>query len=151
LPQERIVKGHAELIGTVRRIEAKPGAINVIPAVLFIDVRAPDCSESMRSRHSLSVEGGAEEITAAKSSVAGNPRHARRASGTDGRAVEREGLPVRRLPSGAGRRHGAHGHHGICALRALQGGINTARSESKRRRRRRRVLLDFIEHFRLPA
>src|SRR6202008_4714959 len=43
LATERIAKGHAELVGTVGRIEAKPGAINVIPGeVSFtVDVRAP--------------------------------------------------------------------------------------------------------------
>ena len=43
LAVERIVKGQGDLVGMVGRIEARPGAINVIPGeVLFtIDVRAP--------------------------------------------------------------------------------------------------------------
>src|SRR5213078_495279 len=43
LAVERIARGDAELVGTVGRIEAKPGAINVIPGEVHftIDFRAP--------------------------------------------------------------------------------------------------------------
>jgi allantoate deiminase len=44
LAVERVALGHPELVGTVGRFEAKPGAINVIPGeVMFtVDVRAPN-------------------------------------------------------------------------------------------------------------
>ena len=46
LAVERVARGHPELVGTVGRFEAKPGAINVIPGeVMFtVDVRAPQDS-----------------------------------------------------------------------------------------------------------
>ena len=54
LAVEKISKAHRELVGTVGRIEARPGAINVIPGeVQFtVDVRSPE--DHLRRRASAS-------------------------------------------------------------------------------------------------
>jgi allantoate deiminase/N-carbamoyl-L-amino-acid hydrolase len=72
------------------------------------------------------------------------------------RAVERQGLPVRRLPSGAGHDGMALATlTGICMLFVrCKGGISHSPLEAISEADAAagaRVLLDFIEHFRLPA
>ncbi|HKX38511.1 MAG TPA: M20 family metallo-hydrolase, partial [Burkholderiales bacterium] len=63
LAVERIAKGNAELVGTVGRIEAKPGAINVIPGEAFftIDVRAP--RDELRNRAVSAIRAEVESIS----------------------------------------------------------------------------------------
>jgi allantoate deiminase len=161
---ERIVKGQGELVGTVGRIEAKPGAINVIPGeVLFtIDVRAPQ--DVLRKHAVAAIRAQIEDIAKKRNLESevellqefGSTACAPRLMEQMERAVERQGLPVRRLPSGAG-------HDGmalaaiteICMLfvRCRDGishspleGITESDAAAGAR-----VLLDFIEHFRLPA
>ncbi|HEU4353927.1 MAG TPA: allantoate amidohydrolase [Burkholderiales bacterium] len=161
---ERIVKGHAELVGTVGRIEAKPGAINVIPGeVLFtIDVRAPQ--DALR-KHAVAAIRAEIDSIARKRNLDGEVQLLQEFASTAcaprlieqmERAVERQGSPVRRLPSGAG-------HDGM-ALAAITGvcmlfvrckaGISHSPLEAiteSDAATGARVLLDFIEHFRLSA
>jgi allantoate deiminase len=110
LAVERVARADAELVGTVGRIEAKPGAINVIPGeVQFtMDFRAP--------RDELRLQAVREAIREVESIA--SRRHVRceievlQELGVAlcapwlmrqlERAVAAEGLTVRRLPSGAG-------------------------------------------------
>jgi allantoate deiminase len=107
---EKIGKGHPELVATVGRIEAKPGAINVIPGeVQFtVDVRAPQ--DSLREQAVAEVRSSVKEIAQRRkvepnietlqdfASSACAPWLMRQLE----RAVETQGVRVRRLPSGAG-------------------------------------------------
>src|SRR6185503_2567562 len=63
LAVEKTVQGHPELVGTVGRIEAKPGAINVIPGeVAFsVDVRAPQ--DDLRHRAVAAVRSEIERVS----------------------------------------------------------------------------------------
>ena len=107
---ERIARADPELVGTVGRIEAKPGAINVIPgeAQFTIDFRAP--RDPLREQAVRSAIAAVEKIAADRN------LHAKVESiqqlGVTAcapwlieqfeRAVAAEGVRVRRLPSGAG-------------------------------------------------
>jgi allantoate deiminase len=107
---ERIGKAHPELVATVGRLEAKPGAINVIPgqAQFTVDVRAPQ--DSLRDQAVAEVRSSLNEIARRRKgelnletlqelgSSACAPWLMRRLE----RAVEAQGVRVRRLPSGAG-------------------------------------------------
>jgi allantoate deiminase len=99
-----------ELVGTVGKLEAAPGATNVIPGqVRFtIDLRAP--SDEQRKRATSDVERAIRSICARRNvKVDVRPTHeGKTASCAEwlqqqiGSAIEAEGLAVRRLPSGAG-------------------------------------------------
>jgi len=99
-----------ELVGTVGRLEAAPGATNVIPGnVRFtIDLRAP--SDEQRRRASVDINEAIPSICARRGvRVTVRPTHEGRTATCAGwmqqqiaSAIEAEGLPVRRLPSGAG-------------------------------------------------
>ena len=99
-----------ELVGTVGRLEAAPGATNVIPGnVRFtIDLRAP--SDEQRRRASVDINEAIPSICARRGvKVIVRPTHEGRTATCAGwmqqqiaSAIEAEGLPVRRLPSGAG-------------------------------------------------
>jgi len=110
LAVERIARGDPELVGTVGRIEAKPGAINVIPGdVQFtIDLRAP--RDELRAQ---AVQKANAEVAA----IAHRRRIECRIEVLQElgvapcapwlmqqleRAVAAQGVKVRRLPSGAG-------------------------------------------------
>ena len=110
LAVEKIGKGHPELVATVGRIEAKPGAINVIPgeAQFSVDVRAPQdglreqALAEVRERigkisRQREVESKVESLQDFGSSACA-PWLMRQLE----RAVEAQGVRVRRLPSGAG-------------------------------------------------
>jgi allantoate deiminase len=164
LAVERIAQGHAELVGTVGRIEAKPGAINVIPGEVFftIDVRAPQ--DALR-KHAVAAIRAEIESTSRKRNLGSEVELLQEFGSTAcasglmeqmERAVERQGFPARRLPSGAG-------HDGM-ALAAIadicmlfvrcKGGISHSPLEAISEADAAagaRVLFDFIEHFRLPA
>jgi allantoate deiminase len=158
------VKGHAELVGTVGRIEAKPGAINVIPGeVMFtVDVRAPQ--DPLRKHAVAAIRTEIEKVSKNRNLkyeietlqefgvTACSPRLMEQMD----KAVARQGFAVRRLPSGAG-------HDGM-ALSAItdicmlfvrcKGGISHSPLESITREDAAagaNVLFDFIEHFELPA
>jgi allantoate deiminase len=110
LAVERIAKGHPELVGTVGRLEAKPGAINVIPGeVMFtVDVRAPQ--DALRENAVKSVRDEIARICKARGLQSeienlqdfGVTACAPRLIAQMERAVAGEGVRVRRLPSGAG-------------------------------------------------
>ncbi len=99
-----------DLVGTVGRIEAAPGATNVIPGhVRFtIDIRAP--RDEQRRQAAADVQAAVATICARRDiTVAIRATHEGRTAACApwlqeqiGRAIEAEGLPVRRLPSGAG-------------------------------------------------
>jgi len=164
LAVERIAKGHPEVVGTVGRIEAKPGAINVIPGeVSFtVDVRAPQ--DELRTRAVATIRSEIENACRKRGvrseietlqefgSTACSPWLIEQMEN----AVKRQGFAVRRLPSGAG-------HDGM-ALKAItdicmlfvrcKGGISHSPLESITEADAAagaKVLFDFIEHFRLPA
>jgi allantoate deiminase len=164
LAVEKTANEHPELVGTVGRIEAKPGAINVIPGevVFSVDVRAPH--DALRHRAVATVRSGIEKIAGDRNLECqietlqefGVTGCAPRLMQQMDRAVERQGLRVRRLPSGAG-------HDGM-ALAAItdicmlfvrcKGGISHSPLESITEQDAAagaRVLLDFIEHFELSA
>jgi allantoate deiminase len=164
LAVEKAAKGHPELVGTVGRIEAKPGAINVIPGeVAFsVDVRAPE--DALRHRAVATVRSEIERISRDRNldcqieslQEFGVTACAPRLMQQMDRAVERQGFRVRRLPSGAG-------HDGM-ALAAItdicmlfvrcKGGISHSPLESITEQDAAagaRVLSDFIEHFDLSA
>ena len=161
---ERIAKGDAELVGTVGRIEAKPGAINVIPGeVSFtIDIRAP--RDELRSRAvrnataevaAIAKRRGIEckvELLQELGVAACAPWLMKQME----RAVAAEGVPVRKLPSGAG-------HDGMALKRIAdiamlfvrcKGGISHNPAESITEADAgvgARTLLSFIENFELPT
>jgi allantoate deiminase len=107
---ERICGAEAELVGTVGKIEALPGAINVIPgrARFSLDVRAP--TDGQRERAVATIRAAFAGIAArrrvdldlkqvwdAKTATCAPWLQRQFAI-----AIEGEGLPVRHLPSGAG-------------------------------------------------
>ena len=107
---ERIARSDAELVGTVGRLEVKPGAINVIPGeVQFtIDFRAP--RDPLREQAVRSAISAVEE-TAAKRQLGCKVESIQQLGVTAcapwlieqlEHAVAAEGVRVRRLPSGAG-------------------------------------------------
>jgi len=110
LAVERVAGTDGELVGTVGRIEAKPGAINVIPGEVHftIDFRAP--RDELRAQAVRASIGEVESIARRRNirceievlQELGMAPCAPRLMLQLERAVEAEGLPVRRLPSGAG-------------------------------------------------
>ena len=161
---EKTAKGHAELVGTVGRIEAKPGAINVIPGeVMFtVDVRAPQ--DPLRKHAVAAIRAEIESVSKKRSLrceietlqefgvTACSPWLMEQMD----KAVARQGFAVRRLPSGAGHDGMALGAiTDICMLFVrCKGGVSHSPLESITREDAAagaRVLLDFIEHFELPA
>ncbi|MDP9365060.1 MAG: allantoate amidohydrolase [Chloroflexota bacterium] len=110
LAAESLAHNTPDLVATVGQIAAEPGAANVIPgrARATIDLRHPDDDVRDNARHRLRER--AEEIAARRrvdlswdvvndnGAVAMDPTLA----GLLARAVEDAGLPVHRLPSGAG-------------------------------------------------
>jgi allantoate deiminase len=157
---ERVAKSHPELVGTVGRFEAKPGAINVIPGevVFTVDVRAPEdwlredaisqiCPEIERICHVRNLVARIESLQ-----HFGVTTCAPRLIAQMERAVASQGFRVRLLPSGAG-------HDGM-ALRAIadiamlfvrcKDGISHNPAESITvgdAGAGARVLLQFITHF----
>jgi allantoate deiminase len=110
LAVEAVAAGAPEVVGTVGRIEAHPGAMNVIPGrVRFsLDVRAP--TDAQRAEALAAMRARFEAIAARRSvSLALEPVWEARTAPCDAAlqqrladAIAAEGLPVRRLPSGAG-------------------------------------------------
>jgi len=110
LAVERIARSDAELVGTVGRIEAKPGAINVIPgeAHFTIDFRAP--RDELRAHAVRSAMAEVQAIAARRNvrceiatlQELGVAACAPWLMSQLERAVAAEGISVRKLPSGAG-------------------------------------------------
>jgi allantoate deiminase len=107
---ERIARGMPEVVGTVGRIEALPGAINVIPGkVRFtLDARAP--GDELRERAVASMRAEFEAIAARRdvTVVLAPIWEARTAMCSPAlqrqftEAIHAEGVRVHHLPSGAG-------------------------------------------------
>jgi len=164
LAVERIAQGDAQLVGTVGRVEARPGAINVIPGeVLFtLDVRAPQ--DALRKHAVAAIRSQVQQVAANRQldceietlQEFGVTACAPRVMEQMERAVARQGFPVRRLPSGAG-----HDGMALAAITGIgmlfvrcKGGISHSPLEAITEADAAagaRVLFDFIEHFRLPA
>jgi len=110
LAVERIARGMSEVVGTVGRIEALPGAINVIPGkVRFtLDARAP--GDELRERAVAAMRAEFEVIAARRDvtivlvpvwearTAACSPVLQRQLTA----AIHAEGVRVHHLPSGAG-------------------------------------------------
>ena len=164
LALERVAKSDPELVGTVGRIEAKPGAINVIPGeVQFtIDIRAP--RDELRQGAVTEVATQIEKIARTRDvgctvetlQQLGVAKCAPWLMQQFERAIAAEGIRVRKLPSGAG-------HDGM-AMKTLtdiamlfvrcKGGISHNPAESISEADAgvgARTLLRFIEDFELPA
>ena len=160
LAVERIAKQHADLVGTVGRIEAKPGAINVIPGeVSFtVDVRAPQ--DALRNAAVAAARSQMEQISKARKIQCeietlqefGVTACAPWLMEQMDRAVASRGFRVRRLPSGAGHDGMALGAiTDICMLFVrCKGGISHNPLESiteEDAAAGASVLLEFIESF----
>src|SRR3954469_18153261 len=110
LAVERVAGTDGELVGTVGRIEAKPGAINVIPGEVHftIDFRAP--RDELRAQAVRASIGEVESIARRRNirceievlQELGMAPCAPWLMSQLERAVAAEGFPVRKLPSGAG-------------------------------------------------
>jgi allantoate deiminase len=110
LAVEEIAKSDPDLVGTVGRIEASPGAINVIPGrVMFtVDVRAP--KDELRLAAVASISREVEKLARARAIDCGIEKLQELGVATCApwlmaqmdRAVAAEGVRLRRLPSGAG-------------------------------------------------
>jgi allantoate deiminase len=110
LAVESTARAHSDVVGTVGRIEALPGAMNVIPGrVRFsVDLRAP--TDAQRAEAWSALSGRFDAIATARNvRVASSPLWEARTAPCDPKlqrrladAIAAEGLPVRSLPSGAG-------------------------------------------------
>jgi len=164
LAAEKIAKGHPELVATVGRIEAKPGAINVIPGEVgfTVDVRAPQ--DPLRKHAVAAIRSQIEQVSKDRKLECeiellqefGVTTCAPWLMAQMDQAVARQGFRVRRLPSGAGHDGMALGAiTDICMLFVrCKGGISHSPLESITEADAAagaRVLLDFVEHFQLPA
>jgi allantoate deiminase len=107
---ERIAGGMPDVVGTVGRIEARPGAMNVIPgkAQFSLDVRAPKDGQrhaainALRAEFTMiaqrrNVDLAITPLWEAKTSPCAPELQRQIAS-----AIDREGIRVHHLPSGAG-------------------------------------------------
>ena len=157
---ERIAHGDQELVGTVGRIEARPGAINVIPGEVHftIDVRAPrdELREQAVGAAIAQIEAIAQQrrigCRIEKLQELGVAKCAPWLMDQLDRAVAAEGVRVRRLPSGAG--HDGMALKSIADIAMLfvrcKGGISHNPAESITEEDAAvgaRTLLHFIEHF----
>ena len=149
-----------ELVGTVGKLEAAPGATNVIPGqVRFtIDLRAP--SDDQRRRAAVDVEQAIRAICTRRNvKVDIRPMHEGKTAACApwlqqqiGDAIEAEGLAQRRLPSGAG-------HDGMALVDLVDIGMLFVRCKAGISHNpleaitvadaelSARVFLRFIEHF----
>jgi allantoate deiminase len=110
LAARRIARGRQNVVATTGRIAVSPGATNVIPGecIFTLDLRAPDDGlraaaerEMLDEFEQAARESGTTLVATrlhAASAVACDPRLQSALAG----AIEAAGLPVLRLPSGAG-------------------------------------------------
>src|SRR5258706_286711 len=164
LAVERVGRSELNLVATVGRIEALPGAINVIPGeVRFtVDARAPVNDQRERAYEALTAEIGA---VAKRRSLEHRIERLHDHPVTAcapwlmqqlDRAVGAEGIALRRLPSGAG-----HDGIAICAIADIamlfvrcKRGVSHHPAEAIDRADAAiatRVLLRFIENFTVPG
>ena len=151
--------GDADLVATVGQIEARPGAVNVVPgeAHFTVDVRAP--SDAVRAAAAAVLEASFAGIAARRGvEVAIERFHEAAAVSCDpalteqlAAAVGRAGIAPRLLPSGAG--HDAMALAALCPVAMLfvrcQGGISHNPAEAitpEDADLAVRVLLDAIRH-----
>jgi allantoate deiminase len=159
---ERIARGDPDLVGTVGRIEAKPGAINVIPGEVdfTIDIRAP--RDELRSRAVAGARSEVQAIAARRSlgceiapiQELGVTRCAPWLMQQLARAVAAQGVRVLELPSGAG--HDGQAMSALTDVAMLfvrcKDGISHNPAEAisaEDAGMAARALLHFIEHFEL--
>ena len=160
LAVERIAAADPELVGTVGRIEASPGAINVIPGnvVFTVDVRAPRdelrhaCVNEIRSAIKSLCSKRKIRVEIENLQELGVAPCAEWLMAQMERAVAAEGIKLRRLPSGAG--HDGMALKSIADIAMLfvrcQDGISHNPAESVTAEDAgagARVLLRFIESF----
>ena len=110
LAVERRAAAEPELVGTVGKLECLPGAVNVVPGkVRFtIDVRSPRdgsrlaaAADLVREMQAICDRRGVS-VTIAKTHEGKTAPCAGWLQAQIGEAIAAEGLPVRKLPSGAG-------------------------------------------------
>jgi allantoate deiminase len=110
LAVERRASAEPELVGTVGKLECLPGAVNVVPGkVSFtLDVRAPGdgarlvaAADLVREMQAICDRRGVH-VRIAKTHEGKTAPCAGWLQAQIGEAIAAEGLPVRRLPSGAG-------------------------------------------------
>ena len=152
------------LVGTAGSIEAAPGATNVIPGIarFTIDIRAP--RDEQRRHAKADIEAAITAICTRRNvKVAIRQTHEGMTTACApwlqdqiGRAIEAEGLPARRLPSGAG-------HDGMAIVDLVDIGMLFVRCEGgishnpleaitvEDAELSARVFLRFIEHFKPAA
>ncbi len=163
LAVERIARANPEIVGTVGRLEARPGAINVIPGeVMFtIDFRAP--RDALRERAVAEAIAAVEAVAARRNLQAsveplqslGVTPCAEWLMAQMDAAVAAQGLRVRRLPSGAG--HDGMALQAIADIAMLfvrcRGGVSHNPAEAITEADAgagARALLHFLAHFRAP-
>lgn len=156
---ERLGRSEAGLVATVGRIEAAPGAVNVIPGrVEFtLDIRAPEDRQREAAIAALEQDLAAiaerrgltltVERLYDEGAVACDPALMTELD----KAIERQGIRAHRLPSGAG--HDAMALASLCPIAMLflrcGGGISHNPLESitaEDAETGARVFLDFLEH-----
>jgi len=160
LAVERRAGAEPELVGTVGKLECLPGAVNVVPGkVKFtIDLRSPSDSSRLAAAADLVREMQAicerrgVQVKIAKTHEGRTAPCADWLQVQIGEAIAAEGLPVRRLPSGAG-------HDGMAMIDLVDIGMVFVRCEKGISHNPAeaitpadaeigaRVLLRFIEHF----
>jgi len=160
LAVERVAMSVADLVATVGRIEAKPGAVNVIPGevVFTLDVRAPE--DFVRQAAATAIRNELEGIAARRNvEMTVEPMHEAGAAPCSPdivrqieAAVRRAGIRPLHLPSGAG--HDAMAFSGVLPMGMLfvrcKGGISHNPAESitvEDADLSVRILLDIIRHF----
>ncbi len=164
LAVERIAARIADVVGTVGRIEASPGAVNVIPGkVRFsLDVRAPPdetriaAVTAMREEFDAIAARRGVAISAMPVWDARTATCAPQLQQQLADAIHAEGFSVHHLPSGAG-----HDGMAVCAIAPIAmlfvrcaGGISHNPAEAVTLADvgiGARVLARFIEHFEAPS
>ncbi len=160
LAVERYCAGVPALVGTVGRMEALPGAVNVIPgmAKFSLDIRAPEDPVRVAAVEHLLGEMNAIcarrklGMRATKTHEGGVAACAPWLMDQIGAAIAAEGIAVRKLPSGAG--HDGMAMIGLCDIGMLfvrcEKGISHNPAEAISAADAgmgARVLLRFIENF----
>lgn len=162
---ERRCQGTSGLVGTVGQLTVPNGAANVVPgkAVFSIDIRAGD--DAMR-RHAVADVLAEIERVAQSRNVVIHPTKTHEAASVPcapwlqeqlAMGLERCGLPLRHLPSGAG--HDAMAMAAIADVAMLfvrcgNGGISHNPLETMTAQdaaAAARVFADFVEHFQAPS
>lgn len=160
LAVERIAKATADVVATVGVIDARPGAVNVIPGqtMFTIDARAPD--DVRRDAACDSIADAIDGIAARRGLVATiETTHRAPATACDPAliaaltaAAERAGYAPLQLPSGAG--HDAMAMAALCPVAMLfvrcAGGVSHHPAEAitlEDADAAMRVLLDFLRNY----